>query len=158
MRNEFLWVTDKLCFDCRRWVLERKLASSDVPKEEQINLIKDLERKETEFMRLKRHKICVDDFELLTIIGRGAFGEVKDVHDILLIFFCSHVSRTYISNQYLHNGFIAQQIWINLQIWVFARVIYYYHCCYYYYVLHFKNLNGKLNNSIWKDRYLKGCF
>lgn len=45
--------------------------------EEQINLIKDLERKETEFMRLKRHKICVDDFELLTIIGRGAFGEVR---------------------------------------------------------------------------------
>ncbi|KAH9653245.1 AGC kinase family protein [Citrus sinensis] len=61
----------------RRWVLERKLASSDVPMEEQINLIKDLERKETEFMRLKRHKICVDDFELLTIIGRGAFGEVR---------------------------------------------------------------------------------
>ncbi|KAJ9183615.1 hypothetical protein P3X46_007440 [Hevea brasiliensis] len=61
----------------RRWVLERKLASSDVPKEERINLIKDLERKETEFMRLKRHKICVDDFELLTIIGRGAFGEVR---------------------------------------------------------------------------------
>nr|XP_023883510.1 serine/threonine-protein kinase tricorner-like [Quercus suber]POF22711.1 serine/threonine-protein kinase tricorner [Quercus suber] len=61
----------------RRWVLERKLATSDVPEEEQINLIKDLERKETEFMRLKRHKICVDDFELLTIIGRGAFGEVR---------------------------------------------------------------------------------
>lgn len=48
-----------------------------MPKEEQINLIKDLERKETEFMRLKRHKICVDDFDLLTIIGRGAFGEVR---------------------------------------------------------------------------------
>jgi hypothetical protein len=32
-------------------------------------------------MRLKRHKICVDDFELLTIIGRGAFGEVRNVHD-----------------------------------------------------------------------------
>lgn len=28
-------------------------------------------------MRLKRHKICVDDFDLLTIIGRGAFGEVQ---------------------------------------------------------------------------------
>ncbi|ONM29055.1 AGC (cAMP-dependent cGMP-dependent and protein kinase C) kinase family protein [Zea mays] len=39
--------------------------------------MKDLERKETEYMRLKRHKICVDDFELLTIIGRGAFGEVR---------------------------------------------------------------------------------
>lgn len=71
------------CFHCRRWVLERKLASTDVPKEEKINLIKDLERKETEFMRLKRHKICVDDFELLTIIGRGAFGEVRIFNNIL---------------------------------------------------------------------------
>jgi hypothetical protein len=60
----------------RRFKLERQLASSQVPKEQQSDLIKDLERKETEYMRLKRHKICVDDFELLTIIGRGAFGEV----------------------------------------------------------------------------------
>ncbi|THG12480.1 hypothetical protein TEA_022985 [Camellia sinensis var. sinensis] len=62
---------------CRheRSVLEKKLASSEVSEEEQMNLLKDLERKETEYMRLKRHKICVDDFELLTIIGRGAFGE-----------------------------------------------------------------------------------
>lgn len=67
---------DKVHTGFRRWILERKLASSRVPQEEQINLIKDLERKETEYMRLKRHKICVDDFELLTIIGRGAFGEV----------------------------------------------------------------------------------
>lgn len=58
-------------------MLERKLASSDVTEEEQINLLKDLERKETEYIRLKRHKICVDDFDLLTIIGRGAFGEVR---------------------------------------------------------------------------------
>lgn len=63
-------------------MLERKLASSDVSEEEQVNILKDLERKETEYMRLKRHKICVDDFDLLTIIGRGAFGEVRDV-DIL---------------------------------------------------------------------------
>ncbi|KAK7328985.1 hypothetical protein VNO77_23127 [Canavalia gladiata] len=61
----------------RRSVLQKKLASSQVPEEEQINLLKDLERKETEYMRLKRHKICVDDFDLLTIIGRGAFGEVR---------------------------------------------------------------------------------
>lgn len=63
-------------------MLERKLASSDVSEEEQVSILKDLERKETEYMRLKRHKICVDDFDLLTIIGRGAFGEVRDV-DIL---------------------------------------------------------------------------
>lgn len=61
----------------RRWVLERKLADSQVSQEEQLKIIKDLERKETEYMRLKRHKICVDDFDLLTIIGRGAFGEVR---------------------------------------------------------------------------------
>ncbi|CAI9784915.1 unnamed protein product [Fraxinus pennsylvanica] len=61
----------------RRWILERKLESSDFPEEEQINLIKDLERKETEFMRLRRNKICVEDFDLLTIIGRGAYGEVR---------------------------------------------------------------------------------
>ena len=60
-------------------MLEKKLASSDTSEKEQIDLLKDLERKETEYMRLKRHKICPDDFELLTIIGRGAFAEVGDL-------------------------------------------------------------------------------
>ena len=64
----------------RRSVLEKKLASEHVPEEEQINLLKDLERTETQYIRLKRHKICVDDFDLLAIIGRGAFGEVRDMH------------------------------------------------------------------------------
>jgi len=59
------------------------LASSDVPKEEQINLIKDLERKETEFMRLKRNKICVDDFELLTNIDVRSLVRVNST--IMLI-------------------------------------------------------------------------
>lgn len=61
----------------RRWSLERKLADADDTEEEQNNLLKDLERKETEYMRLQRHKMGVEDFELLTIIGRGAFGEVR---------------------------------------------------------------------------------
>ncbi|KAL0315795.1 UNVERIFIED_CONTAM: Serine/threonine-protein kinase CBK1 [Sesamum radiatum] len=61
----------------RREVLEKALAKSGVSEEEQMNILKDLERKETEYMRLKRHKISVDDFELLAIIGRGAFGEVR---------------------------------------------------------------------------------
>ncbi|XP_038988535.1 serine/threonine-protein kinase tricornered-like [Phoenix dactylifera] len=61
----------------RRQILERKLADADVSEEEQNNLIKNLERKETEYMRLQRYKVGVDDFELLTIIGRGAFGEVR---------------------------------------------------------------------------------
>ncbi|GMI81312.1 nuclear Dbf2-related 6 [Hibiscus trionum] len=65
----------------RRLILEKQLASSDVPQEEQIFLLKELERKESDYMRLKRHKICVDDFHLLTIIGRGAFGEVRLVQE-----------------------------------------------------------------------------
>uniref|UniRef100_A0A803N1Z7 non-specific serine/threonine protein kinase n=1 Tax=Chenopodium quinoa TaxID=63459 RepID=A0A803N1Z7_CHEQI len=48
----------------RRWLLEKQLASSDVPEEERMSLIKDLEQKETEFMRLKRNRMCVNDFEL----------------------------------------------------------------------------------------------
>jgi serine/threonine kinase 38 len=58
-------------------MLEQKLANADVTEEEQDTLRKDLERKETEYMRLQRRKMCVDDFDLLTIIGRGAFGEVS---------------------------------------------------------------------------------
>lgn len=33
--------------------------------------------RETEFLRLKRSKLGVDDFEALKVIGRGAFGEVR---------------------------------------------------------------------------------
>ena len=32
--------------------------------------------KETEFLRLKRSRLGVHDFEPLKVIGRGAFGEV----------------------------------------------------------------------------------
>lgn len=39
-------------------------------------MLRSLERKETEYMRLQRHKIRIDDFEQLIIIGKGAFGEV----------------------------------------------------------------------------------
>ncbi|KAI4302588.1 hypothetical protein MLD38_038314 [Melastoma candidum] len=61
----------------RRNILEKKLADADVSEEDQYNLLKYLEKKETEYMRLQRHKMGVDDFELLTMIGKGAFGEVR---------------------------------------------------------------------------------
>ncbi|KAL1535685.1 non-specific serine/threonine protein kinase [Salvia divinorum] len=61
----------------RRNVLERKLADAEVTEEEQNNLLKHLEKKETEYMRLQRHKMGADDFEPLTMIGKGAFGEVR---------------------------------------------------------------------------------
>ena len=40
-------------------------------------MLRNLERRETEYMRSQRHKVGIDDFEQLTIIGRGAFGEVN---------------------------------------------------------------------------------
>ncbi|KAF5752395.1 serine/threonine-protein kinase 38-like isoform X1 [Tripterygium wilfordii] len=61
----------------RRNVLEKKLADAEVSEEEQNNLLKYFEKKETEYMRLQRHKMGADDFEPLTMIGKGAFGEVR---------------------------------------------------------------------------------
>lgn len=55
------------------------MADADVSEEDQNNLLKFLEKKETEYMRLQRHKMGSDDFELLTMIGKGAFGEVNIV-------------------------------------------------------------------------------
>lgn len=57
-------------------MLERKLADAEVSEEEQNNILKNLEKKETEYMRIQRHKMGADDFEPLTMIGKGAFGEV----------------------------------------------------------------------------------
>jgi hypothetical protein len=48
---------------------------SQLPAEEQEVMMRNLERKETEYMRLQRRKIGIDDFEQLTVIGKGAFGE-----------------------------------------------------------------------------------
>lgn len=60
-------------------MLEKKLADAEVSAEEQNNLLKYLEKKETEYMRLQRHKMGADDFEPLTMIGKGAFGEVHSL-------------------------------------------------------------------------------
>lgn len=62
--------------DCRRDNLEKKLADADMSEEEQNNILKHFEKKETEYMRLQRHKMGVEDFEIVTMIGKGAFGEV----------------------------------------------------------------------------------
>ena len=44
-------------------------------------LLSELEQQERKYTRLKRAKLTADDFEPLTIIGRGAFGEVRLVRD-----------------------------------------------------------------------------
>ncbi|XP_009776054.1 uncharacterized protein LOC107794356 isoform X1 [Nicotiana tabacum] len=61
----------------RRWTLQRRAQEAQIPSEEQEKMLRNLEKRETEFMRLQRHKVGIDDFEQLTVIGRGAFGEVR---------------------------------------------------------------------------------
>ena len=46
-------------------------------------LMKELEEKERMYTRLKRTKMSPNDFEPLTIIGKGAFGEVRLVKEKL---------------------------------------------------------------------------
>ncbi|KAK2995603.1 hypothetical protein RJ640_020239 [Escallonia rubra] len=61
----------------RRRALQRRAQEEQVSSEEEEQMLRNLERKETEYMRLQRHKIGIDDFEQLTVIGKGAFGEVR---------------------------------------------------------------------------------
>lgn len=60
----------------RRRTLQRRAQEAQVSSEEEEMLLRNLEKRETEYMRLQRHKVGIDDFEQLTIIGKGAFGEV----------------------------------------------------------------------------------
>ncbi|GAV90096.1 Pkinase domain-containing protein/Pkinase_C domain-containing protein [Cephalotus follicularis] len=61
----------------RRRALQMKAQEAQVSNEEQEEMLRNLERRETEYMRLQRRKVGIDDFEQLTVIGKGAFGEVR---------------------------------------------------------------------------------
>ena len=48
-----------------------------MPEDQQRAIMSELEKRESDYMRLQRQRMSADDFEPLTIIGRGAFGEVR---------------------------------------------------------------------------------
>lgn len=56
--------------------MQRKAQEAQVSTEQEEKMMRNLEKRETEYMRLQRHKVGIDDFEQLTVIGKGAFGEV----------------------------------------------------------------------------------
>ncbi len=58
-------------------ILNKKIKEFNIPAEEKDKLKQDLLHKEAEFLRQTRKKVNVRDFEPLSIIGRGAFGEVR---------------------------------------------------------------------------------
>ncbi|KAK1555753.1 hypothetical protein Q3G72_030919 [Acer saccharum] len=61
----------------RRQTLQMRAQQAAMSTEEQEEMLRSLERRETEYMRVQRRKIGIDDFEQLTLIGKGAFGEVR---------------------------------------------------------------------------------
>lgn len=61
---------------CRRFALEAELRREGMPEAEARKILGELEKRESDYMRLQRTRMTSDDFEPLTIIGRGAFGEV----------------------------------------------------------------------------------
>ncbi|XAR61890.1 Non-specific serine/threonine protein kinase [Bertholletia excelsa] len=61
----------------RRRAVQRRAQEAKMSSEEEEEMLRNLERRETEYMRLQRHKVGIDDFEQLTVIGKGAFGEVR---------------------------------------------------------------------------------
>jgi hypothetical protein len=50
-----------------------------MPEDEQRKIMSELEKRESDYMRLQRQRLSAEDFDPLTIIGRGAFGEVRYV-------------------------------------------------------------------------------
>lgn len=61
----------------RRNQLERELQLERVSDDQRRQYLDKLEARERDYTRLQRQRLSADDFELLTIIGRGAFGEVS---------------------------------------------------------------------------------
>ncbi|XP_077966799.1 serine/threonine-protein kinase 38-like [Styela clava] len=60
----------------RMSLLEKTMNNEELPTDERDRRREQHALKETEFLRLKRTRLGLGDFEMLKVIGRGAFGEV----------------------------------------------------------------------------------
>lgn len=57
--------------------LEESLKDDSIPESQKDEKRNQHAAKETEFLRMKRSRLGVEDFDPLKVIGKGAFGEVK---------------------------------------------------------------------------------
>jgi serine/threonine kinase 38 len=74
--------TRNLCFAltrarCRKRQLEESLQSSKISSANKEKFKRQLQQRETEYLRKRRMKLTGHSFETVRIIGRGAFGEVR---------------------------------------------------------------------------------
>lgn len=65
----------------RRTKLEQELQADQLSDEQRAAALADHEQREREFSRLQRQRLCMEDFEPLRLIGKGAFGEVRICRD-----------------------------------------------------------------------------
>ena len=59
--------------------MEESLNSDQIPECQKEEKRVAHAAKETEFLRLKRSRLGVEDFDPLKVIGKGAFGEVSEL-------------------------------------------------------------------------------
>jgi protein-serine/threonine kinase len=62
--------------DIRCKELEARLAKESWSEEKKQRQLAALGRKESDFLRLRRTRLSVEDFITIKVIGKGAFGEV----------------------------------------------------------------------------------
>jgi hypothetical protein len=67
----------------RRLELETRLEKDPGSLERKNRQLENLGRKESNFLRLRRTKLGLDDFITVKVIGKGAFGEVPLTHSSL---------------------------------------------------------------------------
>ena len=61
--------------ESRRLIFERDYLEQAQP-DHKVALERSFAKKESDFLRLKRMKLSVLDFQTIKVIGKGAFGEV----------------------------------------------------------------------------------
>ncbi|KAI8084868.1 kinase-like protein [Halteromyces radiatus] len=61
----------------RRKALEQKLLTEHGSDEKKQRQLQSLGRKESQYLRLRRTRLGLDDFVTVKVIGKGAFGEVR---------------------------------------------------------------------------------
>lgn len=67
--------------------LEETLKDESLSEQQKQEKRQQHAQKESEFLRLKRSRLGVEDFEPLKVIGRGAFGEVCIYYLFIFTFF-----------------------------------------------------------------------
>lgn len=88
---DVLVLTDQCCLTSalshfRRVELERKLQADVLMSEERKNRQRAQHgKRESQYLRLRRTKIGLDDFRTVKVIGKGAFGEVSLLYWDLII-------------------------------------------------------------------------